>query len=131
MGGNPARIGWLAILAGFIVDNLISELVGAIGQSFDPMLAQGVTLASTAGIITSIFLVLSTGLGGWIAGRLAKREYVLHGTLVGGVEIILMLIMAVAGDAPSPLQIWLQFAAVLAGALGGYLSQWIPSTQKE
>lgn len=131
MSGTPARIGWLAVLAGFIVDELVSELVGSIGQHFDPQLAQGVTLASTVGIATALLLVLSTGFGGWVAGRLAKREYVLHGTLVGGVGLIVMLIMAFAGVGPRLIEIWLQFACVGAGALGGYLSRWLPAPQKE
>jgi len=110
---------------------LVSQLVGAVGQHFDPQLAQGLNLATTAAIITAILLVVSTGFGGWVAGRMAKTEYVLHGALVGGLGIIFMLIQALFST-PSPLiDILLQCVAVGVGALGGWLSQWVPTAQRQ
>ena len=130
MMNTPGRIRWSAIAIGFLVDNLISILVGSTGARFDPELAQGVSFATTAGTITSILLVLSTGFGGWLAGRLAKHEHVLHGTLVGGLGIIVMLVSSLFGQQTPLLNILLQCLAVGAGALGGWLSRRTPAQQQ-
>src|SRR4051812_28193545 len=99
---TSGHIKWLAVAVGFFVDFLVSQLIGATGQYFDPQLAQGLNLATTAAIITAIMLVVSTGFGGWVAGRMAKTEYVLHGALVGGVGVIILLIQSLVST-PLPL----------------------------
>lgn len=130
MTNRPSRIVWFAVALGFLADQLISIAVGTVGLRFDPNLVHGATFATTAGAVTSILLVLSTGFGGWLAGRLAKHEYVLHGALVGGWGVILMLIFALFGDQAPLTDILLQFGAVAAGGLGGWLSHWIPTRQQ-
>src|SRR5687767_11628913 len=102
MRETPGRIRWLAILIGYLVDTVISTFITWVAALFDPRLMTEITFSSYAGAVTAVLLVVSTGVGGWLAGRLAKQEYVLHGALVGGLGIILMLILSVF-DAPPPL----------------------------
>ena len=131
MASSPGRIVWLAIAVGYFTDVVISLIIFMIGARVDPNLANGLTFDSTAGVVTAILLVLSTGFGGWLAGRRAKQEYVLHGVLVGGIGIIDMFIQSLFGTAPPLINILLQLAAIGAGGLGGWLSQWLPTPQQE
>jgi putative membrane protein (TIGR04086 family) len=131
MTSPPGRIVWLAVLAGFFVDNLISLVITLIAQRLDPQLAQGLNFASTVGIVTTALLTLSTGFGGWLAGRLAKHEYVLHGALVGGISLLTLLIDALFVMSPALFSIVHAIVLVGVGALGGLLSRWIPSSQKQ
>ncbi len=121
---------WLAVLLGYLVDQLISIIILGIGQAFDPQLTDGATFASTAGTVTSVLLVLSTGLGGWLAGRLAKQEYLLHGVLVGGITLVVMLVQSLFGKQWTGTIVVLQIIATLVGGLGGWLSQWVPVSQR-
>ncbi len=131
MTDRPGRIRWLAVAAGYFADYFISLVIAGIGVQFDPNLARGISFGSIAGAVTAVLLVLSTGVGGWIAGRLAKQEYVLHGVLIGGIGIIDMLISSFFGEQIALTNILLQFAAVAVGALGGWLSQWMPARQEQ
>ena len=122
---------WLAVTAGFLADMLISWGISSVGSLFDPNLRNSVvSFATTAGIVAAILLVLSTGLGGWLAGRIAKRENVLHGVLVGGMGIFAMLISSWSGVRLPFADIVLQIVAVGVGGLGGWLSRWIPARQE-
>ena len=122
---------WLAVTAGFLADMLISWGISSLGSLFDSNLRNGVvSFATTAGIVTAILLVLSTGLGGWLAGRIAKRENVLHGVLVGGLGIFALLIASFSGERLPLADIVLQIVAVGVGGLGGWLSRWIPARQE-
>lgn len=131
MKATPGRIMWFAIALGLLADNVISLIITAISQQYDPDLGQQITFATGAGGLVAILLVLSTGFGGWLAGRLAKTEYVLHGALVGGMGIILLLFTSFFGAEPVPLiNTLLQCVAVVVGGLGGWLSQWLPKPKQ-
>ena len=130
-GARPGRIMWLAVAAGFFADTLISAIIRAIGAQFDPDLGREIVLASSAGKVTAALLVFSTGIGGWLAGRLARHENVLHGTLVGGIGIIYMLVISFLGAPIGLPEIVLQCVAVVTGAVGGWLSRWIPAPQQQ
>ena len=130
MRDRPGRIRWLAVAAGYFVDALISLAILGIAQQFDPELVRGVSFRTSAGTIAAILLVLSTGIGGWLAGRLAKHEYVLHGALVGSIGIIDMLISSLFGEQAPLTNILLQCVAVAVGAIGGWLSRWVPAPQQ-
>jgi putative membrane protein (TIGR04086 family) len=132
MKGMPGRIMWLAIAIGYLVDYLVSLFIRAISQTFDPLLGYQISFGSTAGIVTAVLLVLSTGLGGWVAGRLAKTEYVLHGVLVGGMGLIILLFTSLFGREPVPLLTTvLQCVAVIVGGIGGWASRWLPAPQQQ
>jgi putative membrane protein (TIGR04086 family) len=120
---RPNRINWLAVITGFLLDLLISTLVFGLASQLDPDLNNQITFASTVGIVTSCLLVLSTCVGGWVAGRMARTEFVLHGVLVGGLGIFALLIQTlIAGEAEPLSGILLQCVCVAAGGLGGWLS---------
>jgi len=126
----PERIKWIAVVAGFLLDMLLSTLIFGIAAQIDPELSSQLTLATTAGVITACLLVLSTGAGGWLAGRLARTEFVLHGALVGGLGIFVMLIESLIGSGAEPLNaILLQCVAVVVGGLGGWLSGRMPTAR--
>ena len=120
---RPERINWLAVITGFLVDLLISSLVFGIAAQYDPELSSEITLVTTTGLITACLLVLSTGIGGWVAARLARTEFVLHGVLVGGLGIFALLLQSLIGGQAEPLNgILLQCVAVVVGGIGGWLS---------
>ena len=125
----PERIKWIAIVAGYLLDYVISLIVLAIGAQFDSGLATQISLATTAGVVTACMLVLSTGIGGYLAGRLARAERVLHGALVGGLGIFLMLIFSLFGQSQPLTAILLQCVAVVVGCLGGWLSGRVPAAR--
>lgn len=119
----PERIKWIAIVAGFLLDTFISTLIFGLAARVEPALSTTITLTTTAGRITACLLVLSTGIGGWLAARLARTEYVLHGVLVGGMGIFAMLLQGLLGGQAQPLNaILLQCVAVGVGGIGGWLS---------
>lgn len=131
MTGSPGRIVWLAVASGYFADVVISLIILMIGAQIDPNLVDGISFESTVGTVTAILLVISTGVGGWLAGRLAKQEYVLHGVLVGGIGIITMLVESLFATAPPLVNIQLQLVAIGLGGLGGWLSRWLPTGQQE
>ena len=120
---TPERIKWLAVVGGFLLDTLLTIFIFGIAVQFDPELSEGITLATGTEVVTACLLVLSTGAGGWLAARLARTEFVLHGALVGGMGIFIMLIESLIGARTETLDaILLQCVAVVAGGVGGWLS---------
>jgi putative membrane protein (TIGR04086 family) len=120
---TPGRIKWIAVVVGFLLDTLISTLIFGIAAQIEPDLSTTITLTTTVGLITACLLVLSTGIGGWLAARLARTEFVLHGVLVGGLGIFSMLLEALIGGQAQPLNaILLQCVACGVGGIGGWLS---------
>jgi putative membrane protein (TIGR04086 family) len=73
---------------------------------------------------TSLSVILSSLIAGFIAGRIAEYRPVLHGALSGCFSLIETLdaSLRVPSSAlfPTSLSITLAFAALLFGALGGY-----------
>lgn len=100
------RVSWGSIFAGVVtvlaVSVLISMLVTSIGlfefnpTSDDPTSGIGVTV----GIGTAISLIVSYLIGGFVAGKLAGADGVLHGLVVWAttsILTVLMVIMLAAG----------------------------------
>lgn len=131
MTRTSGRIKWLAVAAGFFTDILLSEIIRGIASQFEPAILEGPSFGTSAAAVTAILLVLSTGVGGWVAGRLARYEHVLHGVLVGGTGIMLMLVAGLAGVAEPLTNVVLQCFAVGVGGLGGFLSRWVPRPQEQ
>ncbi len=101
MRETPGRIRWLAVILGYLVDAVLSTFIRWGAAQFDPRLMNEISFHSITGAVAAILLVVSTGVGGWLAGRLARQEYVLHGALVGGIGIILLLIQGVFETPPA------------------------------
>jgi hypothetical protein len=120
---TPNRINWIAVIGGFLLDTLLSTLVFGVAARFDPALSTDIVLTTGLGVFTAGLLMLCTGIGGWLAARLARMEYVLHGVLVGGLGILVMLLESLlTGQARTLNQIVLQSLAVVVGGIGGWLS---------
>jgi putative membrane protein (TIGR04086 family) len=114
---------WSAVFFGWLVDFAISLLIQLI------MVWAGLELFFTAPdlanpthLIFLLIFLLSTGVGGFIAGRFAGEAFALHGLLVG-VTAILASMVANPGVVVEP-RVFVIHRAVgcLVGALGGYLA---------
>lgn len=128
---RTGRIHWLAVLGCYLLDDVISVLVFIIAVSFVPALQNGSLLGSSVGIGVAVVLVLSTIVSGWLAARIAREERFLHGFLVGGIGILMMLIESFGG-APLLLDgILLQFLATALAGVAGYFSDRLPVRQRE
>ena len=130
MSETPGRIKWLSVVAGYLVDFMLSLLTVTIASWLNPALGAELSFNSPSATLIALTLVLATGVGGWVAGRLARGERVLHGALVGGIGIIMLLIQSLTDATPSLIAITLQCVAVGVGALGGWLSGRIPTVQE-
>jgi putative membrane protein (TIGR04086 family) len=130
MTPTPGRIAWLAVFAGFFADFFISMIVGLFGSFFDPRYMPGLVPTSATGVLVVVLQTLSTGFGGWLAGRLAKHERVLHGVLVGGVSLISLLLDSLFVTPASFFEISQAIVLVFIGGIGGWLSRW-PATPQQ
>jgi putative membrane protein (TIGR04086 family) len=122
------NVRWMAVLTGFIVDILSTFLLYAL---FNPE-----SLTATAAFqFSDLFLIglglLATGIGGYVAGRMAPAQRALHGLLVGVVGIlVLQLQLAISGERGlSRAEVIALAAGCLAGTLGGLLSRYPPRRQ--
>ena len=126
-----SRIHWVAVLAGTSLDHVLTLLIGSIAIGITPDIGQGAYFTSTAGAVTGVLLALATVAGGWLAGRIAKHERFLHGFMVGGFGILLLLLDSLLGSQPTLDQLALQFVATVFGGLAGYSSRWVPARERK
>src|SRR4051812_32235985 len=120
------NVRWMAVLTGFIVDTLISYLLLGLLSSFvTPEFTTSPDLTQTADVLLICLLVVSTGVGGYVAGRMAQQEQPLHGVLVGAVGILVNQLLTLPDGAAIP-RIFVITSAVgcLIGGLGGFLSRY-------
>lgn len=100
---NPVRkrVSWGSIFAGVVtvlaISILISMLVTSIGlYQFDPLDNDPTSgIGATVGIGTAISMIVSFLIGGFVAGKLAGTDGVIHGLVVWGVTSILSILMVV------------------------------------
>ena len=114
------NIRWMAVLTGFLVDVLLTFIISLFAP---PTVSAGFDLAHTANLILIALGIVATGVGGYIAGRMAQTQRPLHGLLVGVVGILAIQFQLLAGG-PTLTQSDVIALALgcLAGALGGVLS---------
>jgi putative membrane protein (TIGR04086 family) len=119
------NVRWMAVLTGFIVDTLLTSLLYAL---FYPQTLSTPEALPTNDLVFFGLGVLATGVGGYVAGRMAQAQRELHGLLVGVVGILVFqLELAVSsGPGPSHAQVIALGAGCLVGALGGLLSRLPP-----
>ncbi|MEK6743229.1 MAG: hypothetical protein AABZ15_06455 [Nitrospirota bacterium] len=121
-------INFKAVIVGAIVDNVATLAVmlflmtalASQGLSQDEVV---VRMKSTSGLLLSLIIGLGcTGLGGYVAGRMALRSEVMHGALVAGAGVVVALLFRESG-----LPTWydiIGFATMpSAGMLGGILAR--------
>ena len=119
----------MAVLTGFIVYILITFLLYAL---FSPQSLTASDPTQSGGLFLIGLGLLSTGVGGYTAGRLAQTQRALHGLLVGVVGILVLQLEFAIGGRPglSQTQVIALAAGCLAGALGGWISQYRPRRQR-
>jgi putative membrane protein (TIGR04086 family) len=116
------NVRWTAVLAGFLADYLISFFLSALAT---PEFLGSPDPARPGDLLLLVLLVLSTGIGGYIAGRIAQTDRTLNGLLVGVVGILLNQL-----GAPLPRVFVIASAVACAvAALGGFLSRYPPLRQ--
>jgi len=119
------NIRWMAVLTGYLVDLLISILLPAFLATPEFFISPDLT--QPADLILICLLVLATGVGGYVAGRIAQTQRAMHGLLVGVVGILTNQLF---GGPPIPRALVVASAiGCLAGALGGLMSRYIPQKQ--
>ena len=128
----------VAVVIGALVDHLstlalglvlLSVLAAAYGSESKPLSEEALEALSREPSMLAAWMLLGsfcTGLGGFIAGRLAARMPAQHGAFVGLAGIAIGL-LHYGGEAPAtPTPLWydlLGFALLVpAGALGGWLA---------
>lgn len=95
------RISWASIFGGVITVLAISSLLAILGSSiglfmFDPQSANPVGgIGTTIGIWTILSLLISMVAGGFVAGKLAGEDGMIHGFLVWATSLIVAIILGV------------------------------------
>lgn len=124
---QPHKIDLKAVLFGFLADTLITLLISIALVS--AMAAAGIRehdilerMKSTSGLmLTLVFGLGCTVLGGYIAGRVAQREEIKHGAIVAALGLLLGLFFRESG-----LPLWYELASFVfiipAGMAGGHLA---------
>jgi len=92
------RISWGSIIAGvvtvFAISILLSILASSIGLlQFDPQSSDPASgIGTTIGVITVLSLILSMAAGGFVAGKLAGADGIIHGFIVWATTMILAVV---------------------------------------
>jgi hypothetical protein len=114
---HTMNVRWMAVLTGFLVDILISSVLSLFAR---PEFMTSPDLTRPGDLILLGLLTLSTGIGGYVAGRIAQTDRPLNGLLVA---IVGILVGQLISSPPRPFVIASVVACLLA-ALGGYLSRY-------
>jgi len=124
------NVRWMAILTGFIVDIVTTFLLYAL---FYPASLTTPDTTQSSDLVQIGLGLLATGVGGYVAGRLAQSQRMLHGLLVGVVGILIIQLQLMVGGGPGIERVGVIALAVgcLAGALGGLLSHYPPQGQRK
>ncbi|NJO83085.1 MAG: TIGR04086 family membrane protein, partial [Blastochloris sp.] len=80
------NVRWMAVLTGFLVDFLFSQILTLflVSETF----ITSPSLNNTQDVLLIALLILSTGIGGYVAGRIAGVDRALNGFLVSIVGIL-------------------------------------------
>jgi hypothetical protein len=118
-GDIVARVSVKAVLAGVVVDFVLSMLLGILVVFVWGLAAsRGKPVAAGAQVPTDtrlllIFLVIGLSalvLGAFVAARIAGRDHVLHGAVVGAISLAIGFLVGGSGN-PS----WFRILAVVLG----------------
>lgn len=116
------NVRWTAVLTGFLADYLISFFLSALAT---PEFLESPNLTRPSDLMLLALLVLSTGVGGYIAGRMARTDRTLNGLLVGVIGILFNQL----GPALPRVFVIASVVACVFAALGGFLSRYPPLRQ--
>ena len=117
-----------AVIVGAIVDNMTTMsvmllLMSGLASTGIPQEEAMNRMKSLSGMLLGLIIGLGcTMLGGYVAGRMAKKSELLHGALVAAIGMTLALLFQEKG-----LPLWYDIAGFLgmlpAGIAGGYLAR--------
>jgi putative membrane protein (TIGR04086 family) len=115
------NIRWMAVLTGFLVDVLLNFFI----FMFAPPTVSAIhNPIQTSDFILIALSVIATGVGGYVAGRMAQTLRPLHGFLVGVVGILaIQFQMLFGGPTLSRTNVISLALGCLLGALCGLLSR--------
>jgi putative membrane protein (TIGR04086 family) len=115
------NIRWMAVLTGFLVYILLTLFIflftpSSVSAAPDP--------TRPADLILIALGILATGVGGYVAGRMAQAQRTLHGFLVGVVGVLAIQLQLMAGGSSlTRIDVLTLALGCLTGALGGLLSR--------
>jgi putative membrane protein (TIGR04086 family) len=113
---------WGAVLAGFMADYVISAIIQLLANVQEDFLFTVDPSRPDHLLYLSLF-ALSTGIGGFVAARIARMQGPLHGFLVGVVGVLLAQVSIMAsGMIPARPLVINSAIGCLLGALGGVLA---------
>lgn len=121
------NVRWMAVLTGYAVDVLVTALIGLLAGPVTESLVASPDITRSDHLALLALGVLSTGIGGYVAGRLATSDFALHGLLVAVVGVLLAQLPLLIGEPAMP-RVFVVQALFLcaAGPLGGLLSRFVP-----
>jgi hypothetical protein len=111
------NVRWMAVLTGYIVDFVVSQLLLFFAS---PEFFTSPDLTRTGDLILMCLLTFSTGVGGYIAGRMAGSSRALNGLMVA----IIGILVGQLGPPPPRIIVIATVVACGLAALGGYLSRY-------
>lgn len=115
------NIRWTAVLTGFLVDILLTFTVSLF---VPPTVSAGPDPTQASDLLLIVLGIMATGVGGYVAGRMAQTQRPLHGFLVGIVGILAIQLQLLAGGPTlSRTDVIALALGCLLGALGGLLSR--------
>lgn len=94
------RVSWGSVIAGVITVLAISILLSILGSSiglfmFNPLADNPASgIGTTVGIWTVISLLISLGVGSFVAGKLAGADGLIHGFLVWATSLIITIVLS-------------------------------------
>ena len=115
------NVRWMAVLTGFLVHVLLSFIISLFAP---PPVSAGPDLTQGTDLLLIALGAVATGVGGYVAGRMAQTQRPLHGFLVGVVGILAIQLQLLAGGSTLTQTDVIALAlGCLAGAVGGLLSR--------
>ena len=115
------NIRWMAVLTGFLVDVLLTFFIFMFAP---PTVSAGSDPTQTSDFILIALGMFATGVGGYVAGRMAQTLRPLHGFMVGIVGILaIQFQLLFGGPTLSRTDVTSLALGCLLGAVGGLLSR--------
>ncbi|MCC8144910.1 MAG: hypothetical protein LIO93_00390 [Bacteroidales bacterium] len=121
------RISWGSVFAGVVTVIAVSILLSILGSSIslymlDPQSSEPTSgIGTTMGIWTAVALILSLAAGGFVAGKLAGRDGIIHGFIVWSTTMIATVVL-VAFLAMGAVRLTGNILGSVASAVGGVVS---------
>jgi putative membrane protein (TIGR04086 family) len=113
---------WGAVFAGLMADYVISAIIQLLANVQEDFIATA-ELSRPEDVLYLGLFALSTGVGGYIAARIAGLRGPLHGLLVGVIGVLLGQVGLIAsGMSPARPIVIGSVVGCLLGALGGALA---------